>query len=120
MFDTVLKDLQFAFRQLRRQLGFASTAFVIIAVGIGASTAAFTVLNHVLLRPLPFADPGGLVTFFQTRAGEAPIRVTSAPNFLDWRSRTRSFVSAGAYTMTPLNLVANQQPLHVEGAAVDS
>ena len=120
MFDHVLKDLRLALRQLRNQPGFTATALFIIALGVGASTAAFTVLNHVLLRPLPFAEPDRLVTFFQTRGGEAPIRVTSAPNFNDWRSRTRSFAAAGAYTMTPLNLVANEQPLHVDGASVDS
>jgi predicted permease len=120
MLDEMLNDLRFALRQLRNQPGFTATALVIIALGIGASTAGFTVLNHVLLRPLPFAEPDRLVTFFQTRSGEAPIRVTSAPNFMDWRSRTRSFAAAGAYTMTPLNLVANEQPLHVDGASVDS
>jgi predicted permease len=120
MLEHVLKDLRLALRQLRNQPGFTATALLIIALGVGASTAAFTVLNHVLLRPLPFADPDRLVTFFQTKSGEAPIRVTSAPNFIDWRSRTRSFAAAGAYTMTPLNLVANEQPLHVDGASVDS
>ncbi|HEY7190912.1 MAG TPA: ABC transporter permease [Vicinamibacterales bacterium] len=120
MFEHVLKDLRLALRQLRNQPGFTATALLIIALGVGASTAAFTVLNHVLLRPLPFAEPDRLVTFFQTRGGEAPIRVTSAPNFIDWRSRTRSFAAAGAYTMTPLNLVANERPLHVDGASVDS
>jgi len=120
MFDHVLKDLRLALRQVRNQPGFTATALLIIALGVGASTAAFTVMNHVMLRPLPFAEPDRLVTFFQTRAGEAPIRVTSAPNFMDWRSRTRSFAAAGAYTLTPLNLVANEQPLHVDGASVDS
>jgi predicted permease len=120
MLDQVLKDLRLALRQLRNQPGFTATALLIIALGVGASTAAFTVLNHVMLRPLPFAEPDRLVTFFQTKGGEAPIRVTSAPNFIDWRSRTRSFAAAGAYTMTPLNLVANEQPLHVDGASVDS
>ena len=120
MLDTLLKDLRLTFRQLRSQPGFAATAFVIIVIGIGASTAAFTVLNHVLLRPLPFADSGRLVTFYQTKGSEPPIRVTSAPNLLDWRSRTRSFASVGAYTMTPMNIVANQQPLHVDGASVDA
>jgi predicted permease len=120
MLDYVLKDLRLALRQLRQQPGFTATALLIIALGVGASTAAFTVMNHVMLRPLPFAEPNRLVTFFQTRDGEAPIRVTSAPNFVDWRSRTRSFAAAGAYTLTPLNLVANEQPLHVDGAAVDS
>jgi len=120
MLDHVLKDLRLALRQLRNQPGYTATALVIIALGIGASTAAFTVLNHVMLRPLPFTEPDRLVTFFQTNAGEAPIRVTSAPNFMDWRSRTRSFAATGAYTFTPLNIVANGQPLHVDGAAVDS
>ena len=120
MLDHVLKDLRLALRQLRNQPGFTATALLIIALGVGASTAAFTVMNHVMLRPLPFAEPDRLVTFFQTRGGEAPIRVTSAPNFIDWRSRTRSFAAAGAYTLTPLNLVANEQPLHVDGASVDS
>ena len=120
MVDHVRKDLRLALRQLRNQPGFTATALLIIALGVGASTAAFTVMNHVLLRPLPFAEPDRLVTFFQTRDSEAPIRVTSAPNFMDWRSRTRSFAAAGAYTLTPLNLAANEQPLHVDGASVDS
>src|SRR6516164_1265807 len=88
-------DLRYAFRMLRRSPGFASLAVVIMALGIGANTAVFSVVNTVLLRPLPYRDPDRLVTLSSPLiGGEAPVglpKLVSIPNFQDWHDQSSSF-----------------------------
>src|SRR5262245_60792275 len=84
------QDLTFALRQLRRAPGFAFVAVVTLGLGIGATTAIFSVVDGVLLRPLPYSQPDRLVRLHQVdnRLGQDD---TSPANFLDWRDRSRSF-----------------------------
>jgi putative ABC transport system permease protein len=97
MFD----DLRFALRQLRKTPGFAAAATLTLALGIGANTAIFSVVNAVLLRPLPFPNPdelvalGGHNTRDSSRAGR--LDTISFPEFFDLRSRNRSFAQLAAY-----------------------
>lgn len=95
--ETLLQDLRYCLRTLRRQPGFALTAILTLAVGIGATTAMFTVINAIVLRPMTIDQPDRVVvvTNYNTRTGTRPITV-SAPDFYDWRERNRSF-SAFAY-----------------------
>jgi len=95
--EKLLQDLRFAFRSLVRQPAFALTAIVTLALGIGATTAIFSVVNAVLLRPLPFPDSDRLVaiTNFWTRSASRATTV-SAPDFHDWKAQSQSF-SAMAY-----------------------
>ena len=95
--ETLLQDLRYCLRTLRRQPGFALTAILTLAVGIGATTAMFTVINAIILRPMTIDRPDrvAVVTNYNTRTGTRPISV-SAPDFYDWRERNRSF-SAFAY-----------------------
>ena len=73
--DLLRQDLRWTFRGLRRSPGFAVTAVTVAALGIGATTAAFALLNHVLIRPLPFPRAGELVTPFKRNSSEArPVR----------------------------------------------
>jgi len=98
----MLPRIRYALRQLRQSPGFAFTAVLTLALGIGASTALFAVLDAVLLRPLPFAQPDRLVAI---RA--MPDGIASVPTVQDWGKRSHSFVSLTAYrSWTPI-----QQPV---------
>jgi hypothetical protein len=93
--------LRFAIRQLRRNPGFALTAILTLAIGIGATTAIFSIFYGVLLRPLPYFEPNRLVaiTPLVSKAGteERIDNEASYPNFRDWRTRSKSFESMAAY-----------------------
>src|SRR6185436_19473950 len=96
--DDARQDLRYSLRTLRRSPGFASTAVAVIALGIGATTAAFTLLDHVMLRPLPFPHPEQLVRLFQNDTKRnVPRLEATPPNFLDWRAMNRSFSAIGSF-----------------------
>jgi putative ABC transport system permease protein len=97
--DTLRQDLVYATRVLTKHPGFAVTAIVTLALGIGATTAIFSVINAVLLRPLPFAGPARLMMVYAIGTGANGNRqdVVSYPTFADWRARSRSFSAAAAY-----------------------
>ena len=79
------------------------TAVSTIALGIAATTAAFTLLDYVLLRPLPFADPDRIVSLYETQHSVGiPRTSTSPPNFADWRDMSGSFESMGAHMRDPV------------------
>jgi putative ABC transport system permease protein len=90
--DTLLQDVRFACRSLLRHPAFAATAIVTLALGIGATTAIFSVVNSVLLRPLPFPEPDRLVVAGNqwTKTGVFATTI-SAPDFHDWQAQSRSF-----------------------------
>jgi predicted permease len=94
--DSLMQDLRQAVRLLRQSPGFALLAIVSLALAIGADTALFSVVNGVLLNPLPYPQSGRLVTIYEKNAGldKAPI---SYLNFLDWQRETRTFASMALY-----------------------
>jgi putative ABC transport system permease protein len=96
--SNLIQDLRYAVRSLFRQPSFAVTAIVTLALGIGSTTAIFSVVNAVLLRPLPFEDPGRLValTNFRPQTGVRSLNV-SAPDFHDWKAQAQSFAAMGYY-----------------------
>jgi len=93
----VLKqDIRFALRSLRRQPAFTAIVVITLALGIGANTAIFSVINSVLLTPLPYREPHRLVMMWETRpSSDRPL--VSYPNFVDWRQRQRGFEDVGVY-----------------------
>src|SRR5258708_21605623 len=97
--DTLAQDLRFAVRSLIRRPGFALTAIVTLALGIGATTAIFSVVDAVILRPLPFerADRIVAVRNLWTKTGLRSATV-SAPDFDDWKAQSRSFQAMASYT----------------------
>src|SRR5258708_8161001 len=88
----MLRDYRLAIRTLLRNPSFALISILAIALGIGANTALFSIVNAVILRPLPFAQPERLVMVWETRKDLGSLsNVVSNANFLDWRARNRVF-----------------------------
>ena len=97
LLDVLRQDMTYAVRALQKNRGFTATAIVTLALGIGADTAIFSVVNAVLLRPLPFADPDRLVMVYADGRGDDRHDVVSYPTFVDWRDQSRSFDAAAAF-----------------------
>jgi predicted permease len=117
--DIARQDLRYALRLLLRAPGFTLTAIVVAALGIGATTAAFTVTDHVLLRSLPFRDPEGLVKLWEDQSPTGiPQMEPSASNFRDWKRMNSTFEEMGAYFGAWGNLVGSGEPERLEGARV--
>ena len=115
--SSLFQDIRYAARLLRRQPGFTIVAVLTLALGIGANTAVFTVVNGVLLRPLPYHEPDRLVVLLYGRPG----RVTqwfSPPNYRDFVDRSAAFQDAAAFTPSTANVTGSGEPERVEGASV--
>src|SRR6478672_7617830 len=96
--DSLAKDVRFAIRSLRRAPGFAATIVFTLALGIGASTAIFSIVRGVLLRPLPFVEPERLVRIWEVSPRGDDHNVVSIGNYVSWRERARSFAAIGAHS----------------------
>ena len=118
--DRLRQDLRFALRSLRVNPGFTAVALLTVALGIGANTAIFSVVYGVLLRPLPYAEPGGLVTVWENREQrDGPAAEwTGRSTFSDWRERNRTFEGMAAVTGWAPNLTGSDRPEVLAGAAV--
>ncbi len=116
--DLASYDVRYALRSLYRSPGFTFAAIVISALGIGATTAAFTMVDHVLVRPLPFSHQDRLVKLREDdRAGLGRYWDVSPANYRDWKQMSVSFESMGAYRSLAVNLTGGQgDPEHLEGA----
>ncbi|HEX3644804.1 MAG TPA: ABC transporter permease [Vicinamibacterales bacterium] len=120
MIERLLQDLRYAGRTFRRAPGFLLLTVMTIAVGVGANAAIFSIVNAVLLRPLPFARPDDLVlvTDVNTQTKQNNFDATPA-NFLDWRLRTRSLVGLAAFRQATLAL-SGDRPESLSGAIVNA
>ncbi|HTV56798.1 MAG TPA: ABC transporter permease, partial [Terriglobia bacterium] len=121
--ETLFQDLRHGLRQLRRNPGFTVVAVITLALGIGANTAMFSVVNAVLLRPLPFHDPSRLVAIH----GIAAVRIArfnGSPDFIagwkGWVSKTRTLTGVSTYDTGGVNLAGGEQPEHLPAAAVST
>src|SRR5437870_15464 len=94
--DILRQDLSYTGRVLRRSPGFAITAVLIVALGIGATTAAFSVTDFALIRPLPFPDAGQLVKVWERTPGYSRMEL-SAANYRDWKRGSTVFAGLGTY-----------------------
>jgi len=100
-------DIRYGLRMFARSRSFTAISILTIALGIGANTAIFSVVNAVLLRPLPYLDPARLVVVWSTAESQGvPISGSSAPDFREWRSQNSAFADLAAYTFANLNLVS--------------
>ena len=120
--ETLWQDVQFALRMMRKNLGFTTAAVLCLMLGIGATTGIFTVVNAVLLQPLPYVHPEQLIrvyTEFPTFPNGGLHRFwTSGPEFLDLRRDTHSWASLDAWASGGVNLAGKNQPVRVTGALV--
>jgi len=117
--DILRQDLGYSGRVLRRSPGFAITAILMVALGIGATTAAFSVTDFVLIRPLPFPEPSRLVKVLERTPGYPGMEL-SAPNYRDWKAATRSFDSMGMYHFDEITLIGAGEPRRLDGTSVSA
>jgi predicted permease len=111
------QDLRYGFRVLAKSPAFSLIAILTLALGIGANTAIFSVVNGVLLNPLPFHDPNQLVSMFQEIPNFKNGSI-SYPNFLDWRRMNTTFAGMAAYRSTGFNLSGNGEPERLHGEMI--
>src|SRR5689334_154813 len=107
--QTLMQDLRYGARMLIKAPGFTLVAVVTLALGIGANTAIFSVVNAVVLRPLPFAEPDRVVRMYGVFS-QGNRAATSPPDFLDYRAQNRSFEAFGAMLSTSFNLTGEGDP----------
>jgi putative ABC transport system permease protein len=112
------QDLRYGARLLRRSPAFSIVAVLTLALGIGANTAIFSVVNAVLLRPLPFPEPDRLVRIYESSPKGNQRNVVNPLNFLNWRERTRSFQQMAAMHGWDSNITGEGEPLAVAGMRV--
>lgn len=115
--SSLLREIQYSIRMLIKNPGFTAVALITMALGIGANTAIFSVINTVLLRPLPFREPDRIVFVWSSR-GEQDRSTTSLSDINDWKSQSQSFDSMAAYSYNLYNIVDYQDPEQVRGAQV--
>jgi putative ABC transport system permease protein len=122
LLETLLQDMRYGLRMLRKSLGFTSAAVFTLALGIGANTAVFSIVDTVLLRPLPYSHPEQLYIVSETLphlGGDEEVGV-SAAEYFDYRDYNRSFSEAAAYEMQGFNLTGPATPLRVQAAALSA
>ncbi len=115
--DTLRQDLRYALRSLAKSPGFTFLTLLTLALGIGANSGIFTVVNAVLLRPLQYREPDRLVVARETYSG-GTVGTVSGPNFLDWRDRSRSFEGMTASRGFALSLLEGGEPEDIRSAQV--
>jgi putative ABC transport system permease protein len=118
--DTLLRDIRYGVRGLLKRPGFTAVALIALALGIGANTAIFSLVNAVLLRPLPFAEPDRLVWVFGNIRNAGNRASVSPPDFLDYRKQTTAFEEFAAMFSfpVPVNFTGSGEPERLTAAAV--
>ena len=119
MLGTLMQDIRYAFRMLLKRPGFTIVAVLALALGIGANSAIFSVVNAVLLRPLPFEDPGRLVVVWERRPRQNRESNPVAPaDFIDWQKQNQVFERMAAHSTVPFNLTGSGEPEQIIGQLV--
>jgi putative ABC transport system permease protein len=117
LLETLLQDLRFGVRMLRKSPGFTVVAVLTLALGIGATTAIFSVVYGVLLRPLPYLDPNRIMAVFEVTSEGRPSRLAD-PNFDDFRDQSRSFQAIAKYNDDVASVSGASQPTRTTVARV--
>ena len=117
--NTFLQDLKYSLRTLRKSPGFAAIAILTLALGIGANTALFSVVNGVLLSPLPYPEPDRIATLYSKTAQFEESSI-SYPNFLDWQRQNHSFTALAAWRSDSFNMTGSGEPQRLRGEMVSA
>src|SRR5471032_570311 len=115
-----MNDLALALRFVRRSPGLAAAAIISLALGIGVSSAVFTVVEALLLKPLPFAGQEELVYATETAGADHALNAVSGPDLLDWRERAKSFRQLAGFRRTALTLTGAGPAERIDAAAIES
>ena len=118
--DTVLKDIRYGFRSLLKRPGFTAIALIALALGIGANTAIFSLVNAVVLQPLPYKDPDQLVWVFGSIRNGASSASVSPADYLDFRAQNKTFENFAASTSPPyaVNLIGTGEPERLNASLI--
>jgi putative ABC transport system permease protein len=114
----VIQDLRYALRQLRKNPGFAAVAVITLALGIGANTAVFSVVDAVMLRPLPYYQPEQLVEAVSVRLNNPVGTAVCYPDFFDWRNQNHTLEHLVSYHDSGFTLTGLDRPVQLEGEVV--
>ena len=121
MFDLLFQDLRYASRQLRSNPGFTIVTILVLALGIGANSSLFTVINGVLLRPLPFPYPGDLVQIWASNPSRGELQEVISPNnFVDWQKQSSTMAEMAAYGYESFALITRTAPQRMPGVVASS
>ena len=119
MFADLLQDIRYAFRMLRKSPEFTSVVVLTLALGIGANATIFSVINAVLLRPLPYPQADQLVRVYESNPGKGwPKFSVAPPNFLDWRAQSHTIEKMAAYEPNGYSYTSGDTPEHWSGPMV--
>ncbi|MGB2653794.1 MAG: ABC transporter permease, partial [Candidatus Acidiferrum sp.] len=121
LLETFLQDMRYSFRMLRKNPGFTAIAVLTLALGIGANTAIFSVVEAVMLRPLPYPNPSQLVNVFEARPQKGiPSTGPSYPDLEDWHAQNRAFSQLAGLAFHKLTLTGRGEPTVVNTVVVTS
>ncbi len=118
--DALRQDIRHGLRRLARSPGFTIVALLTLALGIGANTAIFTVVNAIILKPLPYDHPEQLVGVFHRMRGTSDLSTLSPPNFIDVRAQTRALAEVAAVNTSSFTITGTGTPVRVDGAQVSA
>ena len=113
--DTLVRDIGYALRAMRHHPGFAAVAVLTLALGAGANSALFSLVNIVLIQPLPYPDSASLVRIWSSTAN-APRAATATPDYREWRARSRSFEELGLFAFQTYNFTGDERPERLQAA----
>ena len=116
----MFSHLKLALRRLAKEPGFTMTVVVVLALGIGATTAIFSVVNAVLLHPFPYTDSGRIAFIGSTRVGQNGNMPVTYPDFLDWQKQSRSFAQLAFANGRSLTVTRISEPASIRGAAISA
>ncbi|HEV3275942.1 MAG TPA: ABC transporter permease [Terriglobia bacterium] len=117
--STMINDLRYGLRMLAKHPGFTAVAVLTLALGIGANTAIFSVVNAVILRPLPYPDSSRIVTIWVTEpSGPGNLYPDTGPDYVDWKTQNQVFSTMGGVFVTGAALTGTSEPLQIQGFEV--
>lgn len=118
--EQLIQDVRYALRALRKAPAFTAVVLLVLALGIGSTTAIFSVVDGILLRPLSFPDPARLAMIWEVPPDSRKPNVVALNNFMAWKERSQSFESMAAFVQLPMNLLSSQGSEQVPGLSVTS